>query len=147
MFVAGDANTLSPMEPNNRNVIKNNENSNKADIMTMSTPPHLLSSALGNSQDGELSTQHRRYYNHRSKLKMHTGLKYVIFVQKELMYFGAPVQFFFHIKNMHILAHCGCLLYLTSFCFLLDQTSDLWFTFGDDNNEEGILCVAAAGFA
>merc|ERR1712083_745021 len=59
----GDANTLSPME-NNHHVIKNNDNQNtKADLMTMSTPPHLLSAALGTSEDGQPS---RRYYNHRN---------------------------------------------------------------------------------
>merc|ERR1719189_3381579 len=40
-----DANTLSPME--NSNVMKNTETITKADLMTMSTPPHLLSAALG----------------------------------------------------------------------------------------------------
>lgn len=60
----GDANTLSPME-NNHNVIKNNENNTKADLMTMSTPPHLLSAALENSEDGQPLLQ-KRYYNHRN---------------------------------------------------------------------------------
>ena len=64
-LVAGDANTLSPME-NNQNVIKNNENNTKADLMTMSTPPHLLSAALENSEDGQPLLP-KRYYNHRSK--------------------------------------------------------------------------------
>merc|ERR1712062_960597 len=59
----GDANTLSPME--NRHVIKSNETSpTKADLMTMSTPPHLLSVAL---EEGLESRPQRRYYNHRSK--------------------------------------------------------------------------------
>ena len=61
-LISGDANTLSPME--NRHVIKSNETSpTKADLMTMSTPPHLLSVAL---QEGD-GTPQRRYYNHRSK--------------------------------------------------------------------------------
>ena len=48
----------------NRHVIKSNETSpTKADLMTMSTPPHLLSVAL---QEGD-GTPQRRYYNHRSK--------------------------------------------------------------------------------
>ena len=51
---------------NNHNVIKNNENNTKADLMTMSTPPHLLSAALENSEDGQPLLQ-KRYYNHRSK--------------------------------------------------------------------------------
>merc|ERR1719189_1959084 len=59
-----DANTLSPME-NNQNVIKNNENNTKADLMTMSTPPHLLSAALENSEDGQPLLP-KRYYNHRN---------------------------------------------------------------------------------
>jgi len=58
-----DANTLSPME--NRHVIKSNETSpTKADLMTMSTPPHLLSVAL---EEGLESRPQRRFYNHRSK--------------------------------------------------------------------------------
>jgi len=60
----GDANTLSPME-NNHHVIKNNENNTKADLMTMSTPPHLLSAALEASEDGR-PLPPRRYYNHRN---------------------------------------------------------------------------------
>jgi len=61
----GDANTLSPME--NRHVIKSNETSpTKADLMTMSTPPHLLSVAL---QEGD-GTPQRRYYNHRNTLAL-----------------------------------------------------------------------------
>lgn len=60
----GDANTLSPME-NNHNVIKNNENNTKADLMTMSTPPHLLSAALENPEDGQPLLP-KRYYNHRN---------------------------------------------------------------------------------
>lgn len=59
----GDANTLSPME-SNHHVIKNNENT-KADLMTMSTPPHLLSVALGSTEDGD-NRPPRRYYNHRN---------------------------------------------------------------------------------
>merc|ERR1712008_265405 len=51
-----DANTLSPME-NNQNVITNNENNTKADLMTMSTPPHLLSAALETSEDASLYSQ------------------------------------------------------------------------------------------
>ena len=62
---SGDANTLSPMETNHH-VIKNNDNNTKADLMTMSTPPHLLSAALGTSEDGQ-PLPPRRYYNHRSK--------------------------------------------------------------------------------
>ena len=47
----------------NRHVIKSNETSpTKADLMTMSTPPHLLSVALE-----EDSRPQRRYYNHRSE--------------------------------------------------------------------------------
>jgi len=60
----GDANTLSPME-SNHNVIKNNDNNTKADLMTMSTPPHLLSAALETSEDGQ-PLPNRRYYNHRN---------------------------------------------------------------------------------
>jgi len=76
-----DANTLSPME--NRHVIKSNETSpTKADLMTMSTPPHLLSVALE-----EDSRPQRRYYNHRN------------------------------------------------------QTSDLWYTFGDGDEEEDTLAL------
>merc|ERR1712223_1243393 len=48
-----DANTLSPMENSNRHVIKNTETTTKADLMTMSTPPHLLSVALGASEEDE----------------------------------------------------------------------------------------------
>ena len=48
----------------NRHVIKSNETSpTKADLMTMSTPPHLLSVALEEGGD----RPQRRYYNHRSK--------------------------------------------------------------------------------
>merc|ERR1712062_280824 len=62
----GDANTLSPME--NRHVIKSNETSpTKADLMTMSTPPHLLSVAL---EEGLESRPQRRYYNHRNTLAL-----------------------------------------------------------------------------
>ena len=64
-LVAGDANTLSPME-SNQHVIKNNDNNTKADLMTMSTPPHLLSTALSTSEDGQ-PLPPKRYYNHRSK--------------------------------------------------------------------------------
>merc|ERR1712083_739612 len=60
----GDANTLSPME-SNHNVIKNNDNNTKADLMTMSTPPHLLSAALETSEDGQPLLP-KRYYNHRN---------------------------------------------------------------------------------
>merc|ERR1711997_187763 len=60
-----DANTLSPME-SNQHVIKNNENNTKADLMTMSTPPHLLSAALENSEDGQPLLP-KRYYNHRNQ--------------------------------------------------------------------------------
>merc|ERR1712008_90048 len=60
-----DANTLSPME-SNQHVIKNNDNVNtKADLMTMSTPPHLLSTALSTSEDGQ-PLPPKRYYNHRN---------------------------------------------------------------------------------
>jgi len=64
----GDANTLSPMETNHH-VIKNNDNNTKADLMTMSTPPHLLSAALGTSEDGQ-PLPPRRYYNHRNASAM-----------------------------------------------------------------------------
>merc|ERR1711935_664110 len=59
-----DANTLSPME-SNQHVITNNENNTKADLMTMSTPPHLLSAALETSEDGQ-PLPPKRYYNHRN---------------------------------------------------------------------------------
>merc|ERR1712223_1540990 len=67
----GDANnsTLSPMDENNH-VIERND---KADLMTMSTPPHLLSAALmGNGsspEDGMMDpTKPRRIqYNHRNQ--------------------------------------------------------------------------------
>merc|ERR1711913_182777 len=62
----GDANTLSPMETNHH-VIKNNDNNTKADLMTMSTPPHLLSAALGTVEDDEQPLPPRRYYNHRNQ--------------------------------------------------------------------------------
>merc|ERR1712008_278644 len=52
-----DANTLSPME--------NNQNITKADLMTMSTPPHLLSAALETSEDGQPLLP-KRYFNHRN---------------------------------------------------------------------------------
>jgi len=81
--IEGDANTLSPME--NRHVIKSNETSpTKADLMTMSTPPHLLSVAL---EEGLESRPQRRYYNHRN------------------------------------------------------QASDLWYTFGDGDEEEDTLAL------
>ena len=63
-YVIGDANnsTLSPME--NHHVIENND---KADLMTMSTPPHLLSAALGAGlEEGENKTK-RIHNNYRSK--------------------------------------------------------------------------------
>merc|ERR1712223_1253803 len=63
-----DANTLSPMETNHH-VIKNNDNNTKADLMTMSTLPHLLSAALGTSEDGQ-PLPPRRYYNHRNASAM-----------------------------------------------------------------------------
>ena len=60
------------METNsNRHVIKNNDMHTKADLMTMSTPPHLLSTALANDvandAGDEESRPPRKYYNHRSK--------------------------------------------------------------------------------
>ena len=63
----GDANnsTLSPMDENNH-VIERND---KADLMTMSTPPHLLSAALmgnGSPEDGDTKPR-RIQYNHRSE--------------------------------------------------------------------------------
>merc|ERR1712223_1974578 len=70
----GDANnsTLSPMDENNH-VIERND---KADLMTMSTPPHLLSAALmGNGsspEDGMMDpTKPRRIqYNHRNAIAL-----------------------------------------------------------------------------
>merc|ERR1719411_1295244 len=64
----GDANnsTLSPME--NHHVIENND---KADLMTMSTPPHLLSAALGAGlEEGENKPKriHNNYRNQTSDL-------------------------------------------------------------------------------
>merc|ERR1712195_367019 len=53
---------------NNQNVIKNNENNEnntKADLMTMSTPPHILSAALETSENGQPLLP-KRYYNHRN---------------------------------------------------------------------------------
>ena len=58
------------MENSNRHVIKNTETTTKADLMTMSTPPHLLSVALGGSEEDErpLLGERKRQYNHiRSK--------------------------------------------------------------------------------
>ena len=75
-IVTGDANTLSPME-NNHNVIKNNENNTKADLMTMSTPPHLLSAALENPEDGQPLLP-KRYYNHRSKFCKYLYIPYFL---------------------------------------------------------------------
>ena len=86
-FLAGDANnsTLSPME--NHHVIDNDKAGKNLvkflkflikfwsnfeiflDLMTMSTPPHLLSAVLGAGppfdDDG---SKPRRIFNHRSKL-------------------------------------------------------------------------------
>merc|ERR1712223_367294 len=64
--------TLSPMDENNH-VIERND---KADLMTMSTPPHLLSAALmGNGsspEDGMMDpTKPRRIqYNHRNAIAL-----------------------------------------------------------------------------
>merc|ERR1712226_402792 len=63
----GDANnsTLSPMDENNH-VIETND---KADLMTMSTPPHLLSAVLmenGSLEDGDTKPR-RIQYNHRNQ--------------------------------------------------------------------------------
>ena len=98
----------------NRHVIKSNETSpTKADLMTMSTPPHLLSVAL---EEGLESRPQRRYYNHRSKYSEKIVKK--MLVQGLLLYF---------------------LLYFISISVLfVDQASDLWYTFGDGDEEEGI---------
>ena len=108
---AGDANTLSPME--NRHVIKSNETSpTKADLMTMSTPPHLLSVAL---EEGLESRPQRRYYNHRSKYSKNC---------KENVGQGLLLYFLLYFVSISVL--------------FVDQASDLWYTFGDGDEEEGI---------
>ena len=96
----------------NRHVIKSNETSpTKADLMTMSTPPHLLSVAL---EEGLESRPQRRYYNHRSKYSKNC---------KENVGQGLLLYFFY---------------ILFPFFVFVDQASDLWYTFGDGDEEEGI---------
>jgi hypothetical protein len=53
----------------------NNETTNN--MMTISTPPHLLSTALGVGPDEEENRSPRKHYNHRSKLFLQFIIDYV----------------------------------------------------------------------
>lgn len=97
----------------NRHVIKSNETSpTKADLMTMSTPPHLLSVAL---EEGLESRPQRRFYNHRSK--------YIQINSKKSWSRSSFISFTY---------------FVFIYVLFVDQASDLWYTFGDGDEEEGI---------